>query len=108
MPFTRVRDVGSAYNVSVSEAGIEDFARRWKASGLEGLRGVTFQFMKKNGDLADVFYKNGSPERWQGYALKAMSEEAQAIGAFRLGLQGLSFGYSGKSVVKPCGCNRKW
>ncbi len=107
LPFTRVRELGSAFNVRISGDGVNDFASRWPGSGLRGLRGVTFQFMKSNGDLADVFYDNGTPERWDGPALSALVDEAKAIGIARLGLKGLSFGYSGNKSVKPCGCNRK-
>ena len=45
----RLYDLGSAYNVAVSEDDIYRFNRRWPASELQGLRGVTFQFEKRNG-----------------------------------------------------------
>lgn len=69
----KVKDLGSAYNVSVSEEEIKEFNRRWPVSELRGLRGVTFQFDKRNGDLIDIWYKNGSSDRWDGSAGVALS-----------------------------------
>jgi len=62
--------------VAVSEQDISDFIREWPASGLYGLRGVTFVY-ETNGDLVDIYYKNGDSEDWDGAALAALSEDAQ-------------------------------
>lgn len=84
----RVRDLGSLYSVSVSGAMVREWIQRWPASGLHGLKGVTFEFDKRNGDLVDVRYRNGNAEKWDGPALVALSEDAQAVGRKRLGLAG--------------------
>jgi hypothetical protein len=65
--------------VAVSEQDILDFCRKWPASGLRGLRGVRFEF-DRNGDLVDVTYKNGTSDKWDGPALVALSQDAQAYG----------------------------
>lgn len=64
-------------NVAVSENDIRTFCAQWPASGLRDLKGVTFQFAK-NGDLVDIWYKNGNSDRWDGSALTALSHDAQA------------------------------
>lgn len=80
----RATDLGADFNVSVSEDDICRFRRGWPASGLGGLRGVTFQFEKRSGDLVDIWFKNGNAERWDGPALVALSEAAQRYGEQRL------------------------
>lgn len=62
--------------VAVSEDDINRFIGRWPCSGLRGLRGVTFVF-EDNGDLVDIYYRNGKSDRWDGPALVALSEDAQ-------------------------------
>lgn len=62
--------------VAVSEQDLYDFMRQWPCSGLDGLRGVTFMY-ESNGDLVDIYYKNGSSDDWDGPALLALSEDAQ-------------------------------
>lgn len=64
-------------NVSVSEDDIRAFNAQWPGSNLRGLRGVTFGFDRR-GDLTDIFYKNGDSDRWDGSALAALSQDAQA------------------------------
>ncbi len=66
--------------VSVSEDGIDAFRGQWPASGLYGLRGVTFTF-ESNGDLVDIDYANGDSDRWDGPALAALSQDAQEYGS---------------------------
>jgi len=67
----------SSNRVAVSEHDIQRFCNRWPASGLRGLKGVTFEFDRK-GDLVDIHYANGNSERWDGPALSALSQDAQA------------------------------
>jgi hypothetical protein len=62
--------------VAVSEEDIQSFIARWPGSGLHGLKGVTFVF-EDNGDLVDIYYRNGNSGRWDGPALVALSEDAQ-------------------------------
>lgn len=80
----RVSDQGAFFSVAVSEDAIYEWCKRWPASGLRGLKGVTFQFDKRNGDLVDVTYRNGTSEDWDGPALLALSEDAQEAGMRRL------------------------
>lgn len=80
----RVSNLGSAVNVTVSERAIDAWRECWPGSGLGGLRGVTFQFSKKNGDLIDIWYKNSGAEKWDGPALVALSEDAFAVAEQRL------------------------
>lgn len=81
----RFFDQGSHYSVVVTEMDIDRFNDSWPASELRGLRGVTFQFEKRNGDLVDIEYRNGDSEQWDGSALVALSEDAQKYGESRLG-----------------------
>lgn len=80
----RLFDLGEGFNVTVSEDDIDRFNDQWPASELRGLHGVTFQFDKRNGDLVDIWYKNGDSERWDGSALSALSQDAQKYGESRL------------------------
>ncbi len=95
-PHVRAFDNGSSFTATVSEAGIDAFTRSWPASGIRDLRGVSFMFDKRNGDLEDIRYKNGTPEDWDGPALVALSEDAQAVARTRLKIAGLASGRSGR------------
>ena len=68
--------------VACSADDVRAFAASWPCSGLHGLQGVTFEFAG-NGDLVDVTYRNGNSERWDGPALVALSQDAQAYGEKR-------------------------
>lgn len=82
----KVRDNGSLYSVSISRAEVEAFKSQWPCSGLSD-RPVTFQFGKRNGDLVDIWpYRYAS--RFDGDAAVALSQDAQAYGRKRLGLEG--------------------
>lgn len=72
----------SGASVSVSESDLSEFRRQWPASGLSGLRGVAFEF-DSNGDLVDIRYRNGTSDHWDGPALVALSQDAQAFGTAR-------------------------
>jgi hypothetical protein len=80
----RCTQLGSAFNVAVGEADIQAFNRSWPGSNLRGLRGVTFQFDARSGDLIDIWYRNGDADRWDGPALAALSEDAQQYGYHRI------------------------
>jgi len=81
----RARTSGGSLVVSVSESDVRSFCRSWPASGLSGLRGVTFEF-DRGGDLVDITYRNGTSDRWDGPALLALSHDAQAYGRSKLKL----------------------
>lgn len=81
----RFFDQGGHYSVVVTETDVDRFNDRWPASELRGLRGVTFQFEKRNGDLVDIEYHNGDSEQWDGSALLALSQDAQKYGETRFG-----------------------
>jgi len=70
------------YRVACDARDVSDFADRWPCSGLHGLDGVTFAF-ERNGDLVDVYYRNGNSDRWDGPALAALAEDAQHYAATR-------------------------
>lgn len=80
----RCTPLGSAFNVAVSETDIQAFNRSWPGSNLRGLRGVTFQFHARSGDLIDIWYRNGDADRWDGPALVALSQDAQQYGYHRI------------------------
>lgn len=82
----RAYDLLSSFRVAVNAGDIERFNRRWPCSELRGLRGVSFTFDKRGGSLEDVHYANGTPERWDGAALVALSQDAHAYGAKRFGV----------------------
>ena len=82
--YSAMRAFKDSLRVAVSEEDIHAFASRWPCSGLDGLTGVTFAFAA-NGDLVDVWYRNGNGERWDGPALVALSHDAQAYLEKRLG-----------------------
>lgn len=105
-PFARVYDLRGFFNVAVSERGVAAFNRQNPGSNLRGLRGVTFQFDKKNGDLVDVFVKNGSMDDWDSSFLKSLSDDARDVATFRLGL-GLAFGRTKKKSARPCNCSKR-
>lgn len=70
--------------VAVNDVDIHDFNSSWPGSNLRGLDGVTFVF-ESNGDLVDMHFKNGDVEEWDGKALVALSQDAQAYGESRRG-----------------------
>lgn len=76
----RAYDCGSLFTVSVSRREVEAFKRNWPCSGLPD-RAVSFQFDKRNGDLVDLW-----PDTLDGEAAVALSADACAYGARRLGL----------------------
>lgn len=75
-------DNGCFYTVRVSANDVYAFKRRWPGSGLPD-RAIRFQFDKSNGDLVDI-----SPDSsaFDGPDLLALSQDAQAYGARKLGL----------------------
>ena len=77
----RVYDQGSFYRVAISAREVCDWRDRWPCSGL-GARGYSFTFDKRNGDLVD----HNAPESHDGEALVALSHDAQAYGARKLGI----------------------
>lgn len=82
----RCFDLDSCFSVACSEADIAVFNSYWPCSELRGLRGVTFTFDKRNGDLIDIHYRNGNSDKWDGSACLALSSDAQDYGKKRLGL----------------------
>lgn len=72
-------DLGSCYNVQVSKAEVEAFKAKWPCSDFPS-RAITFQFDKRNGDLVDIWPDSS---KFDGPALVALSEDAQAFGAPR-------------------------
>lgn len=81
----RVYDQGSFYSVSFGADEIARFRSQWPASGLGSLRNVWFQFDKKNGDLVDISCNRRSCHRYDGPALAALSQDAQALADRKLG-----------------------
>ncbi len=77
-------DNGCFYTVTVTAREVEAFRRVWPCSGLRS-RPVTFQFDKRNGDLVDSNDADNHPNA-DGGAMVALSADAQAYGARRLGL----------------------
>lgn len=74
----RTFDNGSFYTVSFGEDEVRDFRRSWPASGLGGLRSITAQFDRRNGDLVDLQCNGrGSCERFDGPALSALADDMQ-------------------------------
>lgn len=78
----RVRDLGSAFNVNVSRDEVADFRESWPCSRLPD-KAICFQFSKSNGDLIDMW-----PNDIDGSAVLALSQDAQAYGMKKLGLNG--------------------
>jgi hypothetical protein len=78
-PMNALRAYSNGNVVAVDEGSLREFADQWPASGLRGLRGVTFEY-DTNG-LVDVRYRNGSSEDWDGPALAALSHDAEEYGA---------------------------
>jgi hypothetical protein len=71
---------GSGFSVRCSRADVEHFRDRWPCSGLPA-RAITFGF-ERNGDLVEIYPDS---ERFDGPALVALSQDAQAFGAARHG-----------------------
>lgn len=76
----RVYNQGAFYRVAVSSTEVYQFSRRWPCSGLPD-SSISFTFDTRNGDLVNL-----SPESVDGAAVVALSEDAQAYGAKKLGL----------------------
>lgn len=76
----RVYDNGSFYTVTVSRAEVDAFKRQYPCSGLPS-RALWFQFDKRNGDIVEL---SPGSERFDGPALLALSQDAQAYGVRRL------------------------
>ncbi len=76
-------DNGCFYSVSVSAAEVENFKSTWPCSGLPG-HAIWFQFDKRNGDLVDI---KPDSNNFDGPALLALSNDAQAYGKKRLKIQ---------------------
>jgi hypothetical protein len=76
----KYRDLGSAYNVSVSRAEVEAFKRQYPCSGLPD-KAITFQFDARNGDLVDIWPDSS---KFDGSGLLALSQDAQAYGRERI------------------------
>jgi hypothetical protein len=78
----RTYDNGSFYTVTCSEHDVRDFKSTWPCSGLP-TRSISFQFDKRNGDLVDI---RPDSQHFDGPALVALSQDAQAYGKKRLKL----------------------
>ena len=83
------------YRVACNARDVGDFTDQWPCSGLRELRGVTFAF-EPSGDLVDVWYTNGNSERWDGPALAALAEDAQAYAESRPSFRG--FGHAPRTA----------
>ena len=79
-------DNGAFYSVTVTRTEVSEFADNWPCSGLNRDRGVTFQFDKRNGDLVDSTDSRNHPHA-DGSAILALSQDAQAYGCKRLGIE---------------------
>jgi hypothetical protein len=80
----RVFDRGAWFSVACSNIDVYNFYQQWPCSGLQELNNVTFVFDTSNGDLVDMHFSSGNSEKWDGPALKALSEDAQSYGYARL------------------------
>lgn len=74
-------DNGCLYSVTVTKREVQEFANKWPNSDLPN-RAITFQFEKRTGDLVDI-----TPDNVDGEDALALSNEAQAYGKKRLGLE---------------------
>jgi hypothetical protein len=87
----RVFNQGSVFRVTASPDDIETFAESWPCSGFHYGDRVSFTFEKSTGDLVDLAYSHCygyqvDPERVDGGAMVALSQDAQAYGEKRLGI----------------------
>ena len=83
----RTYDNGSAYSISIGEAEISGFRRRWPGNGLGGLRSLWAQYEKRNGDLIDTKANgSGSTEPFDGPALVALIDDMQCYADAKLGI----------------------
>lgn len=78
----RVYDNGSLFTVTFTENDTRKFSAAWGACCPVKGRG-SFQFDKKNGDLADA---TGAAMRGDGYEWRAFSEDCQNWGEEKLGI----------------------
>jgi hypothetical protein len=78
----RVFDNGAFFTVQVLRAEVDAFKRSYPCSGLPS-RAITFEFDKRNGDLVDI---RPDSTQFDGPALVALSEDAQAAGMRKLGI----------------------
>lgn len=72
----RYHDNGVFYSVIVTKVEIQEFKRKWPCSHLPS-RSFWFQFDKRTGGIVDLEPSN---EQFDGLALKALSDDAQAYG----------------------------
>lgn len=78
----RVYDLGCFFLVRVSRSDVRSFKDRWPCRGLPTVP-ISFEFDKRNGDLVDVLSRPDSVN-FDGPALLALSQDAQAYGLSRL------------------------
>lgn len=82
----RTFDNGSFYTVQCTTADVLNFANRWPCFGPRAP--IAFEFDKANGDLVDVLPSDADAyESMDPTGVRALSEDAQAHGRRRLGLQ---------------------
>ena len=72
----KYHDNGSLYSVTVTQIEVEEFKSQWPCSPLPSCS-FWFQFDKRTGDIVDLEPSN---EQFDGPALKALSDVAQAYG----------------------------
>lgn len=77
----KLHDNGCYYTVTLSPDEVQDFADTWPCFGL--VRGLSFEFDKRNGDLLGVEGDEGMDEG----AVLAMSMDAQRYGESQLAMQ---------------------
>lgn len=72
----RFKDLGSAFNVTVSRSEVNDFRQTWPCSDLPD-KAICFQF-DNGGDLIDIW-----PDNIDGLDVLALSQDAQSYGLER-------------------------
>lgn len=80
----RTYDNGSFYTVACSRDDVQAFKDQWPCNGIPTIP-ISFQFQKSNGDLVDIVSMPDS-STFDGPALTALSEDAQAYGKKKLKL----------------------
>lgn len=76
-------DNGCFYTVTCTRSDVAAFNSAWPCSPIPA-RAISFQFDKRNGDLVDIVPDSSG---FDGGALLALSQDAQAYGKKRLGLE---------------------
>lgn len=78
----RYFDNGSLFTVQCSRWDVRAFKLGWPCSGIPDVT-IGFKFEKHNGDIVDIFCRCNTSE-FDGPALLALSQDAQAYGQARL------------------------